>query len=70
MNPDGNQCCQSCQTPLIPFLRGRYRIVKRLSVEGGFSITYLAEDIDKLNEQCVVKQLAPKVQNQSTLKKP
>ncbi|KST64926.1 serine/threonine-protein kinase [Mastigocoleus testarum] len=69
MNPDGNQCCQNCQTPLIPLLRGRYRIVKRLSVEGGFSITYLAEDIDKLNEQCVVKQLAPKVQNQSTLKK-
>ncbi len=69
MNPDGNQYCQSCQTPLIPLLRGRYRIVKRLSVEGGFSITYLAEDIDKLNEQCVVKQLAPKVQNQTTLKK-
>lgn len=69
MNPDGTQCCQSCQTPLIPLLRGRYRIVKRLSVEGGFSITYLAEDIDKLNEQCVVKQLAPKVQSQTTLKK-
>ena len=69
INPDGNQICQSCQTPLIPLLRGRYRIIKRLSVEGGFSITYLAEDIDKLDEQCVVKQLAPKVQNQTTLKK-
>ena len=69
MNPDGNQFCQSCQTPLTPLLRGRYRIVERLSVEGGFSITYLAEDIDKLDEQCVVKQLAPKVQSQTTLKK-
>ena len=69
MNPDGNQLCQSCQTPLVPLLRGRYRIVKRLSVEGGFSITYLAEDIDKLDEVCVVKQLAPKAQNQRTLKK-
>ena len=69
MNPDGNQFCQSCQTRLIPLLRGRYRIVKRLSVEGGFSITYLAEDIDKLDDLCVVKQLAPKAQNQTTLKK-
>jgi serine/threonine protein kinase len=61
-NPDGNNLCHSCGTPLIPLLRSRYRVTKRLSDEGGFGITYLAEDIDKLNEYCVVKQLAPKVQ--------
>jgi Uncharacterized conserved protein len=30
--------------------------------QGGFGRTYLAEDIDKLNLPCVVKQLAPNVQ--------
>ncbi|NJM71303.1 MAG: protein kinase [Scytonema sp. RU_4_4] len=69
VNPDGNQQCQSCDTPLIPLLRGRYRVIKVLSDEGGFSRTYLAEDVDKLNESCVVKQLAPKVQETSALKK-
>jgi serine/threonine protein kinase len=69
INPDGSLECRSCNTPLIPLLRGRYRVVKVLSDEGGFSRTYLAEDIDKLNEPCVVKQLAPKVQETSALKK-
>lgn len=69
LNPDGNQQCRSCSTPLIPLLRGRYRVINVLSDEGGFSRTYLAEDIDKLNEPCVVKQLAPKLQETSALKK-
>ncbi|WP_347566149.1 4-Cys prefix domain-containing protein [Scytonema sp. UIC 10036] len=47
-NNDGNRYCQSCQTPLIPQLRNRYRIIKVLSTEGGFSQTFLAEDVDKL----------------------
>jgi len=69
LNPDGSQYCQNCKTPLVPLLRGHYRVIERLSVEGGFSITYLAEDIDKLNEKCVVKQLAPKVKDTGALKK-
>lgn len=69
LNPESNQQCQSCSTPLIPLLRGRYRVLNLLSDEGGFSRTYLAEDIDKLNEPCVVKQLAPKLQETSALKK-
>jgi WD40 repeat protein/tRNA A-37 threonylcarbamoyl transferase component Bud32 len=68
-NLDGNQHCQACSTPLIPLLRGHYRVIKVLSDEGGFGRTYLSEDIDKLNEWCVVKQLAPKVQESSALKK-
>ncbi|MBW4642280.1 MAG: serine/threonine protein kinase [Goleter apudmare HA4340-LM2] len=68
-NPDDQQYCQSCNTPLIPLLRGRYRVIKVLSDEGGFGRTYLAEDVDKLNEWCVVKQFAPKIQETSALKK-
>jgi tetratricopeptide (TPR) repeat protein len=37
-------------------LRHRYKIIQPLG-RGGFGKTYLAEDTDKLNERCVVKQL-------------
>jgi serine/threonine protein kinase len=67
-NPDDQQYCQSCNTPLIPLLRGRYRVIKVFD-EGGFGRTYLAEDVDKLNEWCVVKQFAPKVKDTFALKK-
>ncbi|MBD2607963.1 serine/threonine protein kinase [Scytonema hofmannii FACHB-248] len=69
LNPDGSKYCQYCETPLITLLRGHYRVIKLLSDEGGFGRTYLAEDVDKLSEQCVVKQLAPKVQDASVLRK-
>ncbi|NJM71302.1 MAG: protein kinase [Scytonema sp. RU_4_4] len=69
LNPDRITNCQSCGAPLIPLLRGHYRIIQVLSDEGGFGRTYLAEDVDKLNEPCVVKQLAPKVQGTWALKK-
>ncbi|MBW4565289.1 MAG: serine/threonine protein kinase [Mojavia pulchra JT2-VF2] len=55
-NPDGSNFCLSCGTGLVSRLRNRYRIIQPLG-RGGFARTYLAEDIDKLNEQCVVKQL-------------
>lgn len=69
LNPDGTRNCQSCRIPLIPLLRGHYRITRLLSNEGGFGRTYLAEDVDKLEESCVVKQLAPKAQGTSMLNK-
>ncbi|KZL50328.1 hypothetical protein A2T98_08145 [Nodularia spumigena CENA596] len=55
--------------PLISLLRGRYRITNLLSDEGGFGRTYLAKDVDKLKELCVVKQFAPKVQGSWALQK-
>ncbi|MBW4477761.1 MAG: serine/threonine protein kinase [Tolypothrix brevis GSE-NOS-MK-07-07A] len=69
LNADGSKYCQYCDTPLISLLRGHYRVIKLLSDEGGFGRTYLAEDVDKLNEECVVKQLAPKIQDASLLRK-
>ena len=49
-------------------LRNRYRPVKSLG-GGGFGKTYLADDIDKLNENCVIKQFAPQVQGTGALQK-
>ena len=60
-NPDGRIHCIDCGVKLVPILRNRYRMIEFLGA-GGFGRTYLAEDIDKLNQRCVVKQLAPNVQ--------
>ncbi len=69
VNPDGNRFCQSCRTPLVSLLRNRFRVMRVLSDEGGFGKTYLAEDVDKLDEACVIKQLAPKAESNWALKK-
>ncbi|MDZ8183641.1 MAG: serine/threonine-protein kinase [Nostoc sp. ChiSLP02] len=69
LNPNGKKFCQSCGTPLVSLLRNRFRVIRVLSDEGGFGRTYLSEDIDKLNERCVVKQLAPKFQGTWSQKK-
>ncbi len=60
-NPDGQTYCISCGVKLVPILRHRFRMIGFLG-KGGFGRTYLAEDIDRLNQRCVVKQLAPNVQ--------
>ncbi|HEY9872610.1 MAG TPA: serine/threonine-protein kinase [Candidatus Obscuribacterales bacterium] len=67
-NPLGTSFCQNCGVKLVSLLRNRYRIINIIGA-GGFGRTLLAEDIDKLNERCVVKQLAPSVQGSWALNK-
>ena len=67
-NIQGTKYCQSCGTELT-ILRNHYRPIKLISDEGGFGRTYLAEDIDKLDEKCVIKQFVPKTQGSQAIKK-
>lgn len=66
-NPNRLDTCRSCGKKLSP-LRNRYYIVRPLG-GGGFGRTFLAEDRDKLNELCVVKQLVPQLQGTSAQNK-
>ncbi|BAY65252.1 protein kinase [Calothrix brevissima NIES-22] len=59
--------CSNCRFPLV-VLRNRYRPIQLLG-NGGFGKTYLAEDLDKLNEYCVIKQFAPRVQGTAAINK-
>lgn len=56
INPNNLNYCQNCGTPLVALLRSRFRVMEPIG-RGGFGKTYLAEDTDKLNEHCIVKQL-------------
>jgi serine/threonine-protein kinase len=49
-------------------LQNRYRIVRELG-RGGFGRTYLARDLDRSGENCVLKEFAPQVQGSKELQK-
>ncbi|MDJ0534395.1 MAG: bifunctional serine/threonine-protein kinase/ABC transporter substrate-binding protein [Xenococcaceae cyanobacterium MO_207.B15] len=49
-------------------LNSRYRILQKLG-HGGFGRTYLAEDINRFNEPCVLKEFAPQLQGSFALSK-
>ena len=49
-------------------LENRYRIVRQLG-RGGCGRTYLAEDINRYNEACVLKEFAPQVRGTQALQK-
>lgn len=58
-------------SPAIPpgqWLGGRYRVMRELG-HGGFGRTYLAEDSNRFNEPCVLKEFAPQVRGTYALQK-
>lgn len=54
-NPDSAEFCEACGQRLVMLLRNRYHPVKLIG-QGGFGRTYLAEDADRLDTPCVIKQ--------------
>lgn len=61
-NVEGNITCTSCGgSDFGKLLRNRYRVLNLLG-EGGFSKTYAAVDVDRLDAPCVIKQFFPQVQ--------
>ncbi len=51
-----------------PYLGGRYRILRQLS-QGGFGHTYLAEDTNRFQELCVLREFNPQVEGKLALDK-
>ncbi len=82
-NTSDNRFCAQCGEKLVPsepgmaaivriavgaVLGDRYQIRQELG-HGGFGRTYLAEDIHRFKELCVLKEFAPQVQGAQALQK-
>ncbi len=77
-NPSGSRFCIQCGENLtLPISQGvypglildeRYRVVRQLG-QGGFGRTYLAQDLHRFDELCVLKEFAPQVHGTYALQK-
>ncbi len=78
LNVDGSRFCYICGDPLqsptsqalMPGMTidRRYEIVRELG-HGGFGRTYLAVDLNRFREPCVLKEFAPQVQGTQAVQK-
>ena len=74
-NPSGHRYCQFCgeqlkaPEPAKPKIIGdRYRIMREIG-RGGFGHTYLAEDTNRFDEPCVLKEFAPEISHPESIHK-
>ncbi len=77
-NPSSSRFCLHCgeklDTPIHQSIQpgqtlgDRYLIVRQIG-QGGFGRTYLAEDINRFRESCVLKEFSPQVQTAYVLQK-
>ena len=71
-NHRDNRFCTVCGEPLPvrsgEILVNRYQIISQLG-HGGFGRTYLAQDLLRSNQKCVVKEFAPQVEKVEDLDK-
>lgn len=77
-NPDNSRFCLQCGEKLAIsnpqgvypglVLGSRYRIVRQIG-QGGFGRTYLAQDLNRFEELCVLKEFAPQVKGTYALQK-
>ncbi|NJO29437.1 MAG: protein kinase [Richelia sp. SL_2_1] len=78
-NPPGSRFCLHCgemlhDSPMSQSIQpgqtlgDRYLIVRQLG-QGGFGRTYLAEDVNRFRELCVLKEFSPQVQTEYVLQK-
>src|SRR5689334_15036306 len=68
------QCGEKLDTPMSYGIQAgltlgdRYVIVRQLG-QGGFGRTYLAEDVNRFRELCVLKEFSPQVQTAYVVEK-
>lgn len=71
-NPPNSRFCHRCGEALqmanSELLGDRYRVLRELG-RGGFGRTYLAEDTNRFNERCVLKEFAPQARGTYALQK-
>ncbi|MGP1385462.1 MAG: protein kinase domain-containing protein [Thainema sp.] len=78
-NPSGSRFCRFCGEALTEPATGsdpsaqtilgmRYRVLHLLG-QGGFGRTYLAEDLNRFEEKCVLKEFVPLVHDADALRK-
>ncbi|WP_017654207.1 serine/threonine-protein kinase [Fortiea contorta] len=72
LNNGNSRFCTHCGEPLpLPvgqIINKRYRIIRQLG-QGGFGRTYLAADENQSQQQCVLKEFAPQVEEKQDLQK-